>query len=231
MAGKNISFLIAFGAGFISFISPCVLPLIPTYITYLSGVSVDELKKNNRVKKKLYLNSIMFILGFTVIFILLGMSATFIGQFMLKNQMIIRKIGGVIVIIFGLHMIGLFKFSFLYKVKKINYNPAKANIINSFLLGMSFSAGWTPCIGPILSTILIYSSSSKTVWLGGGLLAVYSLGLAIPFLLITLFISYIFDYVGKFNHYLDKVSMLSGVLLIIMGILIYTDYFQWLSHL
>ncbi|SKA12895.1 cytochrome c biogenesis CcdA family protein [Selenihalanaerobacter shriftii] len=232
MNGQNVGFLMAFGAGLISFLSPCVLPLIPTYITYLSGVSVDEIKnkqESNRFNKKLYLNSIMFVLGFSAIFILLGMSATFIGRFMLQNQSIIRKISGVIVIIFGLHMTGIIKLSFFYKEKKVHYRPNKVTAISSFLLGMAFSAGWTPCIGPILSSILIYASSSQSLWLGGGLLATYSLGLAVPFLLTAVFINYLSNYLNRLNKYLNKISIVSGIFLIIMGVLIYNNAFQWLS--
>lgn len=232
--GVDLNLLIAFGAGLASFFSPCVLPLIPTYITYLSGVSITKVKSEqglNQVRKKLYLNSIMFILGFSFVFILLGMSATFIGKFMLQNQSIIRKISGIIVIIFGLHMTGLIKIPLFYREKKVNYQPKKMTVINSLLLGMAFSAGWTPCIGPILSSILIYAGSSQTVWLGGLFLAVYSLGMAIPFLLTTIFISYISKHLNKLNAHLNKISIISGSLLIIMGILIYNNAFQFLSKL
>jgi cytochrome c-type biogenesis protein len=232
--GGEVNLLIAFGAGLASFFSPCILPLIPTYITYLSGVSLNEVKSDsgiNEIKMKLYLNSIMFIMGFSLIFILLGMSATFFGRFLLQNQPIVRKISGIIVVIFGLHMAGLIKIPLFYREKKVNYQPKKVTALNSFLLGMAFSAGWTPCIGPILSSILIYASSSQTVWLGGGLLAVYSLGMAIPFLLTTLFISYISKYLSKLNKHLNKISIVSGTLLVIMGILIYNNAFQWFSKL
>ncbi|MGM0471079.1 MAG: cytochrome c biogenesis CcdA family protein [Bacillota bacterium] len=228
---ENINFLIAFGAGVISFISPCVLPLIPTYITYLSGVSSKEINDDYRIKKRLFLNSAMFIFGFSLVFTLLGLSATFIGQVLLENQSLLRKIGGVIIIIFGLQMIGLINLSFLQQEKKFDYQPQQITAINSFLLGISFSFGWTPCIGPILSTILIYASSSQTLLVGAGLLVAYSLGLALPFLLVSLFISHLIKYFSKFNQYLDKVRIISGILLIIMGVLVYLDSFQWLSQL
>ena len=228
---EDVGFLIAFIGGIASFLAPCIIPLLPTYITTLAGSSIDEVKQDRLVKRRLYLNSLMFILGFSLVFVLLGISATFISRIFLRNQTLFRKIGGIIIIIFGLHLLGVFKISWLLKTKSFNYETKNITAAKAFILGMAFSIGWNPCSSPILSAILIYAGSAQTVWLGGGLLAVYALGLAVPFLLITVFIGYFSEHLHKFNKHLAKVHKVSGILLIIMGILVYNDWLRWFSNL
>lgn len=231
----NVSILVAFSAGLLSFLSPCVLPLIPAYVTYLTGTAVMEI---NNVKSKfntLY-KSIGFVVGFSIIFVILGASVSSLGKLFAENQYLFKKIGGVIVVIFGLHTTGLFKIKYLYYEKKLfPFKKINGNF-GSVLMGMAFATGWTPCIGPILSSILIYAGSTTTLSKGIILLVIYSLGLAIPFLITALAINSCTKYIRKLSKYLPVISVVSGVLMIFMGILIFTNkvnvlsqYFQFIN--
>jgi cytochrome c-type biogenesis protein len=226
---NNISFILAFTAGLLSFLSPCVLPLIPAYISYLTGFAVSELK-TDKVKLSVIYKSIGFIIGFSIIFIILGASVSTLGKFLAANQNLLREIGGILIIILGLHTTGLFKIKALYTEKRFfSFLNEKSNI-NPVFVGMAFAAGWTPCIGPILSGILIYAGSMDTITEGIFLLIMYSLGFAVPFLLAAIIIENFSKYFRKISKYLPAISVVSGCLLIAMGILVITNKLATISR-
>ncbi|MBN2810081.1 MAG: cytochrome c biogenesis protein CcdA [Deltaproteobacteria bacterium] len=223
---SQISLLIAFTAGVFSFISPCVLPLIPSYLTYITGISFDELVENHSrsVRRRTLFHSLFFILGFTLVFVALGASATYVGNFFQENQATIRRVGGVVVILLGLHITGLFKFKLLEREKRFEFNDKPLGYLGSVFVGIAFAAGWTPCIGPILASILLYASTSENVGSGIFLLVAYSLGLGLPFLLSALAFNTFLTYFSRFNRYLRIVSIISGIFLVIVGLLLIFNY-------
>lgn len=221
----NVSLITAFVAGLLSFLSPCVLPLIPGYISFISGASLQELSGTadiSRVRRKVMFNSIAFVLGFTVVFILLGASATAISKLMLKYLRPISIIAGSVIIIIGLHTMGILKIAALYSEKRFQTNTKPVNVFGSFVIGLAFAFGWTPCIGPILAGILAIAAGQDTVWEGIRLLAVYSLGLGIPFLITAYSITLFFKMFDKIKKYLNIIEWIAGLLLIIIGILMIT---------
>lgn len=228
---KDISYILAFSAGLLSFLSPCVLPLVPAYVSYLTGITIEDMSSNKRRLVILY-KSIGFVLGFSIIFIVMGASITSIGKMFIKNQNMFRKIGGFLIILFGLHIIGLLKFKWFYReIKFISFDFRKIQgKFGSIFMGMAFAAGWTPCVGPILSSILIYASSMETVGKGIILLIFYSLGLAIPFILTALAIGNFSEKIRSIFKYFPYLSKLSGALMIIMGIMIFTNKMSILSR-
>ena len=220
-----IEFLIAFGAGLISFLSPCVLPLIPGYISYISGSSLNELIE----KQKVNLTPIIFFsLGFSLVFIIFGAAATFIGQFLLKNSNILRILAGSVIILFSLHIIGIINLKFLNYEKRIYTNTNK-NLFSSLIIGMAFGFGWTPCIGPILGSILALASTEQTILKGMLLLSFYSLGLAIPFILSGYLIQKFIAVSKNIKNKMSLISKIGGTLLLITGILIITNQLQALG--
>jgi len=222
--------LAAFIAGLVSFLSPCVLPLVPGYVSLISGVGVEELKTQERkLFSALMLNSVMFILGFSLVFIALGAVATTVGQFARDYYPILTRVAGIIIIIFGLHLTGIFKLSFLYADKRLHNVKGGSSPWGAFAVGFAFAFGWTPCIGPILATILAFAGSQDKVLQGVGLLAVYSLGLAVPFLLTSLGIDRFLEFYSRFRPHLNKVEIASGVLLIAVGALVFTRKFTLLA--
>ena len=227
----GVSIVAAFTAGLISFLSPCVLPLVPGYISMVSGASVDELKAedNTRVLRKVLLHSLLFIAGFSIVFISLGASATWLGQVLLSRMSLLYKVAGVIIIIFGLHLTGLLRIGFLYRDKRFHSAGKPATALGAFVIGLAFAFGWTPCIGPILAAILGLAASQQTVSAGITLLAVYSLGLAIPFLLTSLGINRFLRFYDRFRVHLRQVEVFSGVILILLGAMIFTNQFTRLS--
>ena len=225
-ATQNMSFFIAFSAGFLSFVSPCVLPLVPSYVSYITGLSLEELTSPEgkaRARKMAMKNSLMFILGFSTIFIFFGASATFMGQFFLSNQAIIRKIGGVLIIFFGLYIMGLIKPALLMRDARFHFQNKPAGYIGSYLVGVAFGAGWTPCVGPILGSILLYASTTGSVFIGIQLLAIYSLGLGLPLFLSSLGVQTFLVYFKKTSRHLRYVSGASGLFLVAVGLMIFTN--------
>ena len=216
----NISILIAFSAGTLSFFSPCVLPLIPSYITFLIG---DYSKQKKYKKGELIIPALFFILGFTSIFTLLGLSASYLGKILLQNQSIFRKAGGIFVIILGLHVSGIFKIKSLYRQKKFDIPKNINKFLRSFIMGIALAFAWTPCVGPILSSILIYAGSSQSMMTGALLLLFYSFGFALPFLGVALFMNWFLPKFKKINPYLPLLEKITGILIIIIGILVYTN--------
>ena len=221
-----IELLIAFGAGLISFLSPCVLPLIPGYISFISGASLNELL----AKKKINLIPlILFTLGFSFVFIMFGAAASYLGQVLLQNSEILRTIAGLIIIIFSFQLIGLINISFLNFEKKV-YTKRNNNIWFSFIVGMAFGFGWTPCIGPILGSILALASTEETIFKAIILLSFYSLGLAIPFILSGYLMQKFLMFSKNFRKNINLVSKIGGVILLITGILILTNQLQILGY-
>ena len=213
---------IAFGAGLISFLSPCVLPLIPGYISYISGSTLENLLKSKHVN---LLPIILFTLGFSVVFIIFGASATFLGKILLKNSFPLRIIAGLIIIIFSLHILGVFNINFLNYEKRLDAEKS-SNVFSSFLVGMAFAFGWTPCIGPILGSILILASTTESIYEGIMLLTFYSLGLAIPFILAGYAIQKFLLISKNIKQKTNIITKTGGVLLFLTGILIITNQLQ-----
>ena len=227
----GVSIAAAFTAGLVSFLSPCVLPLVPGYISLVSGASVDEMKNGDsaRVSAKVLLHSLLFILGFSVVFISLGATATWVGQTLASRMSLFYKIGGVVIILFGLHLTGIFKFGFLYKDKRFHSAGKPATALGAFVIGLAFAFGWTPCIGPILAAILGLAASQETIRAGIFLLALYSLGLAVPFLLTSLGINQFLKFYNRFRAHLAQVEVFSGLILIVLGAMIFTNQFTRLA--
>lgn len=239
----EVTLFAAFFAGIISFISPCVLPLIPGYLSFISGVSVEEMRDKEekaRVLKRVSLNSIFFILGFSVVFVALGASATFLGKFLLSKLSVLYKIAGVIIVIFGLHLLGVFRISFLHYEKRFHARSKPLGFLGAFLVGLAFAFGWTPCIGPILAGILVLASNQETVGKGVALLSFYSLGLGIPFFLTGIGFNRFLGVSGFIKRHFRIIETISGVFLILVGLLIFFNsisfiaefvlrFFPWLS--
>lgn len=231
---ENVSILVAFVAGLISFLSPCVLPLIPSYLAFITGISLEELsaEKNLRyVRKNVITNSLMFILGFSIIFIALGASVTFLGTFLAKNIRWFEIVGGIFVIILGIHFTGLIRLKFLDREKKIHLQKKPLGLIGTSLVGMAFAVGWTPCVGPILGAILTMAATTQDIMKGLLLLIFYSAGMGIPFLLSAIILHKFFEYFKVIRKYFKLISIIGGILLIAVGIMLISGFFSSLSAL
>jgi cytochrome c-type biogenesis protein len=223
---QSISLIAAFSAGLLSFVSPCVLPLVPSYVSYITGLSVEQLTdaaERNRFRKAIVLNSLLFIAGFSAVFVAFGASASLIGQALLTYQEHVRRIGGIIVIVFGLYLLGVFNLNFLKMEHRYQFRSRPAGYLGSFLIGIAFAAGWTPCVGPVLGTILLYASTTDSLVNGVVLLSAYSLGLGLPLFLTALGVDRFLSYFREVRGYLWGVSTVSGVLLIVVGVMIYAN--------
>lgn len=228
----NVSILAAFAAGIVSFLSPCVLPLVPGYISIVSGISLDQLQAEDRdsgLMKVVIVNSLFFIFGFSVTFISLGASATFLGQFIMAQMSVLYRLAGIVIIIFGLHLTGLVKIPFLYQDKRFHNVAKPRGAFGAFVLGLAFAFGWTPCIGPILAGILTFAATKETVGEGVLLLTVYSAGLGLPFLATSLGLNQFLSFYGRFKKHFHTVEVVSGVLVVAVGLLILTNNFTRLS--
>jgi len=234
----NVSFLTAFAAGLISFLSPCVLPLVPGYISIISGFSLDQLKdeqQKSTLRRTLLINSAIFILGFSITFMAEGASASWIGQVVASRMRLLYRLAGLIIIVFGVHLLGIVKINFLYQDKRFHNVAKPRGAVGALVLGLAFAFGWTPCIGPILAGILTMASTKETVSQGVLLLAVYSMGLGIPFLLTSLGLNQFLAFYGRFKRHFRAVEMASGALVIAVGLLILTNNLSrlaaWFSFL
>jgi len=238
---SSIGFAIvtAFVAGLLSFLSPCVLPLVPGYISIISGFSLDQLKGkalDSSLKRAVMMSSVMFILGFTISFIALGATATALGKLLLTQMPILRKIAGIIMIVFGLHVLGVFRINALYQDKRMHNLQTSSGMMGALVLGLVFALGWSPCLGPILSGILGLAAEQDTVVRGMFLLFVYSAGLGIPFLMTSLGLNQFLSFYNRFKRHFRALEIVSGILILGVGVLILTDqmtrlntYFQFLS--
>lgn len=226
---NNISLILAFSAGLISFLSPCVLPLVPAYISYITGTTIGN---TNNKKSNLYVlyKSLGFVIGFSIIFIIMGASITSLGKVFIKNQSIFRRLSGILILVFGLHITGILKIKLFYREKRFLSFKDSSSPLGSIFMGMAFAAGWTPCVGPILSSILLYASNMETISKGIILLVFYSLGLAVPFILTALAIDKLSLKIRNLGKYLNLISIISGILMIVMGILIFTNKISILSQ-
>jgi cytochrome c-type biogenesis protein len=225
----NLIFVPVFLEGLASFLSPCVLPLIPAYMTYLTGRSAEAMTQDKKAHRNLIFNSLAFILGFTVIFVLMGAAATKLGSLLLRNQHLIRRISGILIILFGLFNAGWIPIRFLNYERRLQLLPERQGLISSLLIGMGFSLGWTPCIGPILTSVLIMAANVQTVVKGMLLLAVYALGLGLPFLALAVGIRYLWKYLNLLTRHLGIIKKVSGAILIIIGVMIYFNVFAVLA--
>ena len=233
MGAGNITFIGAFIAGLLSFLSPCVLPLIPSYITYITGLSFSDLQAEHpthKVRQLTIVHSLVFIAGFTAVFVLLGASATYVGGFLQSHMGLLRKIGGLLIIVFGIHITGIFDIGMLLGEKRLTIHRKPAGYLGSFIVGVAFAAGWTPCIGPILASILMVAATEETVYHGIVLLLVYSLGLGLPFLLSSLAMHQFLVFFNHFKKYIRIFEMITGGFLIVIGLLLFTNYLTVLSR-
>lgn len=228
--GESVSILSAFIAGVISFLSPCVLPLIPAYISFITGYDLEQLttQTDRRSKLKIIYLAIGFVVGFSMVFILLGASATFIGRWLTASMAWISKLAGLLIIVFGIHLTGIFRIPFLMQEQRYQQHNRSVGMISAFLMGAAFAFGWSPCIGPLLAGILALASTKESVHQGILLLSVYSLGLGIPFILTAALMSAFVRWLQRFKKYLIWVERLAGVLLIVLGLLL---MFGQLMHL
>ncbi len=224
----------ALTAGALSFLSPCVLPIIPSYISFITGISFEDLQEENDRKRMQFLtvsNSLLFIFGFSAVFITLGASSSALGQLFIKFQDWVRIIGGALMVFLGLFISGLFQFSFLMKEKRLHLRGKPAGYLGSIAVGMAFAAAWTPCIGPILGTILVYAGTKGSSVLGVKLLSMYSLGFAIPFLFASMAFNTFLSYSMKIRKYMRYVMLASGILVVIFGLLLLFNKINWLASL
>ncbi len=231
-AGTQVSILVAIGAGLLSFLSPCVFPLIPSYLAFVGGLSLEEIQASaahSKRRRHLLYRAVAFIMGFSAIFIGFGASATALGHLLFDYQIVIRKVGGVLVIIFGLHIAGWLNLPFLMREKHLDLKSSPGSYVGAFLVGVTFAAAWIPCVGPILGSILVMASTSQTTGQGVFLLAAYSAGLAVPFFLSAVLFGQFLVFFNRFKRFLPWVSRVSGLFLILVGALLLTDYFTLLS--
>ncbi|MGH9314196.1 MAG: cytochrome c biogenesis CcdA family protein [Vicinamibacterales bacterium] len=230
----QVTLLTAFVAGFLSFVSPCVLPLIPGYLSFVSGLSLDEMRAgaagDAAARRQVLLASCAFVLGFSLVFIALGASASAIGDFLMSRLPLLGKIAGVFIIIFGLHTMGLFRLRFLETEKRIQTSRKPAGLAGAFVVGIAFAFGWTPCIGPILGGILTIAGSRDSIGDGVRLLAIYSLGLGIPFLLTAVAVDRFFAVTASIRRYYHAIEVASGALLVAIGVLIFTNQFTIIAR-
>ena len=234
---ENVTLFAAFVAGVLSFISPCVLPLIPGYLSFVSGVTLDDMRGTGtskmapvNVRRRAVIMSVAFVLGFSLVFISLGASATAIGTLLMDHLSLLGKIAGVVIILFGLHMMGVLRIGWLYSEKRMQTSGKPAGFFGAMLVGIAFAFGWTPCIGPILAAILAVAATQESVCEGVKLLAVYSAGLGVPFIATSLAINKFFAASARIRKHYHTIEVASGVLLVVVGVLIFTNRFTIIAQ-
>jgi len=225
-ATGQLGILIAFSAGLLSFLSPCVLPLVPSYITFITGMTLEDMQQT---KRETILHALVFVCGFSLIFLALGAGATVFGQLMLRYRDWISRIGGALIIVFGLYMLGVFNFAFMMKDTRLHLSDKPIGYLGTLVVGIAFGAGWSPCIGPILGAILTMAANEADLQRGLVLLAAYSAGLAVPFLLAAVMVERFLKVFAKVRHQMVWVNRIAGVMLVIVGILMVTNRFTMLS--
>ena len=228
----DVNIFVAFTAGIFSFLSPCVLPLIPSYLSFISGVSLEEMRTAHlasHIRKRVLLNSLAFILGFSLVFVSLGASVSFLASFFLSYRSLIRVLGGIFILTVGIYLLGFVKISVLERYLQFHLKDKPAGYLGSALVGMTFGVAWIPCVGPILGAILTLAATSSETRTGVFYLATYAAGLAIPFFLSAVAVNSFFEFSQKFRRYLQAVHVAAGILLIVVGILLITDYMTLLN--
>ena len=224
--GDSVGLAVAFLAGGLSFLSPCVLPLVPSYVSFITGLSLDEVGERRWTALT---HALLFILGFTVIFVALGATATGLGRLLNYNQVWLERVGGILIILFGVYLLGGFRWMFLERERRVHIQDKPLGYLGSVLVGLAFGAGWTPCIGPILGSILLYTSTQTSLREGMVLLLVYSLGLAVPFLLAAVAVERFIEWFRRYRRFIPLTTRLSGALLVAVGLLVATGYFSLLA--
>ncbi len=231
MFGEPVTASAALLAGLLSFFSPCILPLIPSYFCFITGLSLDQMAEaaNSGIRRRVITMTVTYVLGFSLVFILMGASATLVGNIFTTYKVWLRIIGGLLIIFLGLHLLGVLKIRWLEMDKRLSSNQAPTHLFGVFLVGMAFGAGWSPCIGPMLGSILIMASNQETVTQGMGLLSLFSLGLALPFLLLSFFIDFLLKFIRRTVRWTGYIHKIAGGLLVVMGALLLTDKLYLLS--
>lgn len=226
MDPSQISLAGALAAGFLSFASPCVLPLVPAYLCFLGGASLDQLTGEDGVDKALsrhvFFSALAFVFGFSTVFVAMGATATVLSQFIAENIDILGRVGGVIIVLFGLHFMGAFRIGFLNYEKRLHMESKPSGMIGSYVLGLAFAFGWTPCVGPILATILMVAAGGDSVGYGVSLLGAYAAGIGLPFLIAALGVGPFMRFMKRFRAHMRKVEIAIGLLLVVTGIAIFT---------
>ena len=228
---QPVGVLVAFSAGLFSFLSPCVLPLFPSYLSFVTGMSVADLQSDltAATRRRVLLHSITFIGGFSLVFVALGASFSAAGQFLLDYREIIRQVGGVLIVLFGLYIAGFLNVGFLGRTQQLQLREKPAGYVGSLLVGVTFAIGWTPCVGPILGAILTLASTSENVVRGVGLLVAYSAGLGVPFLLSSFALGAFLKFFRRYRPFIPIVERGAGVLLVLVGVLVFTNYYLVLN--
>lgn len=232
MFDHDVTYFVAFSAGVLSFFSPCVLPLLPAYLSYITGMSIDQYQRELEAaaRRRVIINTLFFIAGFAFIFIFVfGAGTTLLSTVLKQHKDIIGKAGGLIIAVFGLHFMGVFKIKWLYMEKRAHFSKIPAGYIGSFLVGVAFSAGWTPCVGPILASIVGMGLAADSQWTAIKLLSLYTAGLAIPFFLTALAINFFMPLFNRVKHHMRFVEVSTGLLLIFVGILMFVGKFSAVS--
>jgi cytochrome c-type biogenesis protein len=229
--GQPIGVVVAFTAGLFSFLSPCVLPLFPSYLSFVTGMSVSDLtaELSAAARRRVLLHSLAFILGFSLVFVSLGASFSAAGQFLMDYRDVIRRFGGVLIVIFGLYIAGVLKVGFLGRTQQWQIREKPAGYLGSLAVGVTFAIGWTPCVGPILGAILSLAGTAETVQRGVGLLVAYSAGLGVPFLLSAVALGGFLKFFKSYRRFIPVVERAAGVLLVIVGLLVFTNYYLVLN--
>lgn len=225
MFAETVTYPAAFLAGVLSFFSPCILPLIPGYFTFITGYSLEDLTGGAiaGIRKQVFISTLAFVLGFSIVFILLGASASFVGSVLFRYRDGIRIIGGIIIMIFGIHLTGIVRIPLLDFEKRIQLERKPIHFLGTVIVGMAFGAGWSPCIGPLLGSILVIAGGRETVQEGMVLLGIYSAGLAVPFVIISVFINFLLVFIKKTAWTLKYLNWAAGILLIVLGIILMTN--------
>ena len=234
MTGGEISLGLAFLAGLVSFLSPCVLPLVPSYVTYVTGMTFEELtagEDRRAVRRRAAVHAALFVLGFSLVFIALGAGATALGASVRHALPFLQQVGGIAIAAFGLYLLGVLRPGFLARERRLHLARRPAGHLGSVIVGIAFGAGWTPCVGPVLASILLYAGMQETMWSGMGLLAVYALGLGIPFFASAVALNWYLAGAGRLRYWIRPIERAAGAVLLVVGILLFTGHFALLSNL